>query len=212
MIRWRPDVTDDARRHAPATERNREPILEVLRRVLPPRGLLLEIASGTGEHAVYLAEHLPDLEIQPTDVDEASLASIDAWRAHAGLDNVRPALRLDTRDERWPVDAADAVLCVNMIHISPWASCEGLFRGARRLLPPGGVLVTYGPYRVDGAHTARSNEQFDAMLRVRDPEWGVRDVTDVARLAGDAGLPLETRVQVPANNMMLVFRAQADSK
>ncbi|MFW6023498.1 MAG: DUF938 domain-containing protein [Myxococcota bacterium] len=199
-------MADDARRHAPAAARNREPILAVLRRVLPVEGLVLEVASGTGEHARHFAAALPHLTWQPSDPDEGARASIDAWVGDAGLPNLRPALRLDASGAAWPLDRADAVLCINMIHIAPWQACEGLMRGAGRLLPPGGVLFTYGPYRIDGEHTAPSNERFDASLRGRDPAWGVRDVADVARAAEAHGLQLDERVAMPANNFSLVFR------
>ncbi|MFW6051324.1 MAG: DUF938 domain-containing protein [Myxococcota bacterium] len=200
---------DDVRRHAPATARNREPILGVLRRVLPDGGTVLEVASGTGEHACFFAAALPELEWQPSDPDPAARASIAAWAADAGLANLRHPLALDAATHPWPVGRADAVVCINMIHIAPWSACEGLMRGATRVLPDGGVLVTYGPYRIDGVHTAPSNEAFDASLRSRDPTWGVRDVADVARIADEAGLRLEERIPMPANNFSLVFRKRA---
>ena len=164
------------RQHAPATARNREPILEVCRRVLPPAGTVLEIASGTGEHAVWLAEQLPGLVWQPSDLDEGALGSIAAWIAHTGAANVRPPLRLDVCEGRWPVAEVDAVFNANMIHIAPPEACEGLMRGAGRVIVPRGVLVLYGPFRMGGVHTAPSNAAFDADLRERDPRWGVRDL------------------------------------
>jgi SAM-dependent methyltransferase len=193
-------------RHAPATARNRQPILEVLQRALPPEGHVLEVASGTGEHAVFFASALPSLVWQPSDPDATSLASIAAWVDEAGLPNVRPPVPLDATADRWPVDRADAVVCINMIHIAPWAACQGLMAGAARLLAPGGVLYTYGPYRVKGAHTAPSNEAFDASLRARNPSWGVRDVDDVAAVAKRHGLHLHDTAPMPANNLSLVFR------
>ncbi|MCC6902284.1 MAG: DUF938 domain-containing protein [Polyangiaceae bacterium] len=196
----------DARRFAPATERNREPILEVLRRFLRPEARVLEIAAGSGEHACFFAARLPVAEWQPTDPDADSRASIDAWRAHVRLDQVRPALALDVTAEPWPVTRTDAVVCINMIHISPWAATLGLMRGATRVLEPGGVLFLYGPYRRSGAHTAPSNEAFDASLRARDPSWGVRDLEAVTRAAEDAGLVSEEVVAMPANNFAVVFR------
>lgn len=194
----------DERRHAPATARNREPILGVLRRVLPPAGLVLEIAAGTGEHAACFAAALPAVAWQPTDPDACARASIAAWCA--GLSNVRAPLALDAASDGWPVARADAVVCINMVHIAPWSACEGLMRGAGRVLAPGGVMVLYGPFRVGGAHTAPSNAAFDAQLRAQDPAWGVRDIEAVAALAEAAGLALVERVPMPANNVMVVFR------
>lgn len=194
------------KREAPAAARNRQPILEVLRPRLPARGLVLEVASGTGEHAVHFAAALPGLDFQPSDPDAAARASIDAWRADSGLPNLRPALALDAAAPAWPIEAADAILCCNMIHISPWASAVGLVGGAGRILPPGGLLYLYGPYRREGRHTAPSNEAFDADLKRRNPAWGVRDLEAVAALAAAAGLAGPEVVQMPANNLSVVFR------
>jgi len=196
----------DARLYAPATARNREPILAVLKGHLPERGLVLEVASGTGEHIVHFARAFPDLAFQPSDPDPSHRASIDAWRAASALPNVRPALDLDAAAQTWPIDAADAVLCINMIHIAPWAAAEGLARGAARLLPPGGVVYLYGPYKREGDHTAPSNAAFDAGLRRENPEWGVRDLQAVAALLGAAGFAEPVVEQMPANNLSLVFR------
>lgn len=196
----------DARRFAPATERNREPILAVLARVIGTGARVLEIAAGSGEHACFFAARLPVAEWQPTDPDADSRASIDAWRAHTRLDHVRPALALDVTAEPWPVTRTDAVVCINMIHISPWAATLGLMRGVTRVLEPGGLLFLYGPYRRFGAHTAPSNETFDASLRARDPSWGVRDLEAVTRVAEDAGLVFEELVAMPANNFSVMFR------
>jgi SAM-dependent methyltransferase len=200
------------KRFAPATERNREPILEALLKVLPERGLVLEVASGTGQHAVFfagkLAEARPDLVWQPSDPDPESLASIEAWRQEAELENVRPALKLDATKLDWDVDHADAVVCINMIHIAPWAACAGLMRGAARLLDPGSPLVLYGPFCFDGAFTAPSNAVFDASLRASDPAWGVRDLVDVTALAGSFGLAREAVIDMPANNHVVVFRRE----
>jgi len=190
---------------APATERNREPILGVLRRVLPEHGLVLEIASGTGQHAVAFAGALPAITWQPTDRDPVSLASIAAYRADADLPNLRPPLALDVETWPWPVDHADAIVCINMIHISPWSATVALFAGAARALPPTGVLVTYGPYRFRGQFTAPSNQAFDDSLRARDPRWGVRDVVDLEAEAARAGLLLKETVALPANNHALVW-------
>ncbi|MBL6454909.1 DUF938 domain-containing protein [Belnapia sp. T6] len=192
----------DARRYAPATLRNREPILAVLRRHLPPAGLVLEVASGTGEHAAHFAAALPGLTFQPSDPEPAARTSIAAWGA--GLANLRPPLALDATGEDWP--AADAVLCINMIHIAPWAATLGLMRGAARCLAPGGPLILYGPYRRGGAHTAPGNAAFDADLRARDPEWGVRDLESVAAAAAAQGFGPPVAEEMPANNLTLVFR------
>jgi SAM-dependent methyltransferase len=194
---------EDARRSAPAVQRNREPILQVLRRVLPDRGLVLEVASGTGEHAAFFAAALPHLVWQPSDPASEARASI-AERC-AGLPTVRRPLALDAAADPWPIDAADAIVCINMIHIAPWAACEGLLRGASRTLRPGKVLVLYGPYRVGGAHTAPSNAAFDEGLRAQDPAWGVRDLESVVELAGRHGLAHRETVAMPANNLTVVF-------
>ena len=201
----------DARRHAPAAERNREPILGVLRRVLPARGAVLEIASGTGQHVAHFAAALRDLAFQPSDRTDQDFASIVAWSADADLVNVRPPIVLDVTSDPWPaaVGTPDAIFCANMIHIAPWEACLGLLRGAGAHLAPGGVLVTYGPYKLGGAHTAPTNEAFDLDLRSRDPRWGVRDLDDVARVAAGHGLHLEEHVAMPANNRTVVFRRAA---
>jgi Protein of unknown function (DUF938) len=179
----------------------------VLERVLPARGLVLEVASGTGEHAVAFARALPMLEFQPTDVDPEALESIEAWRAHSGLSNVRRAVALDVHPTPWPLSGApDAVLCINMIHIAPWSACLALLDGAAAALAPGAPLVLYGPYRAGGSHTAPSNAAFDASLRERDPRWGVRDQEAVAAEAATRGLALEEVVEMPANNRTLVLR------
>jgi hypothetical protein len=189
---------------APATARNREPIREVLARVLPASGVVLEIASGTGEHAVHMAGAFPHLAWQPSDPDEVALASIAAWRAEVALPNLRAPVRLDVRDPQWP--AANAIACINMIHISPWEATLALFAGAR-MLAPGELLYTYGPYRFDGV-TAPSNEDFDRSLRSRNPAWGVRDVADLRTAA--AGFTLVEAIAMPANNHSLVFRRTVD--
>lgn len=195
--------------HAPSAERNREPILQVLREVLPPTGTLLEIASGTGQHAVFLASAFPGLTWQPTDVDSEALASIEAWRAEAALPNLRPPLVLDTRAESWPVSAADALLCINMIHIAPWEACQGLMRGAGQVLKPGGSLTLYGPYFVEGRPTAPSNLAFDESLRARNPTWGVRELGAVTAEALRHGLERERVVDMPSNNLTVVFRKRS---
>ena len=190
---------------SPAALRNREPILAVLRQHLPQPGEVLEVASGSGEHAAWFAAALPEVTWRPTDRDDASLASIAAWREQAGVADLLEPLRLDAASEPWPVEQADAVVCINMIHIAPWAAAEGLMRGAARVLPSGGVLFLYGPFRVGGEHTAPSNAAFDDSLRARDPAWGVRDLDEVAALAQANGLSLRTRVAMPANNLSVVF-------
>ena len=201
------DQTDvsDARLFAAATQRNKQPILDVLSRVLPAQGLVLEIARGSGEHAVYVARHLPSVLWQPSDPDPTHRRSIDAHAAAAACPNVRPALDLDVTAATWPISAADAVVCINMVHIAPWAASEGLFAGAGRLLPAAGVLYLYGPYKRDGRHTAPSNDAFDGWLRQQDSAWGVRNLEDVAALGTQAGFNLADVVAMPANNLSLVF-------
>ncbi len=192
---------------APAALRNRDPILAVLRHSLPERGLVLEIAAGTGEHAVHCAAALPGLDWQPADQDEAALASITAWRSGAALPNLRAPVQLDAaHPESWPIERADAIVNINMIHISPWAATQGLMAGAGRLLPPGGVLYLYGPYIEPGVETAPSNRAFDESLRARNPAWGLRRLDEVADLAAQHGLGLDQRIAMPANNLSLVFR------
>jgi SAM-dependent methyltransferase len=195
------------KRSAPATERNREPIASVLEKILPERGTVLEVASGTGEHAVFLARHFPALRWQPTDPDPQALESIRAWSDEAGLANLLEPLRLDASAEAWPVGSADAILCVNMVHISPWAATEGLLRGAGRMLAGGAPLILYGPYRRSGITTAASNEAFDQSLRARNPEWGLRDLDSVEAEAARHGLRLERVFEMPANNLTILFRA-----
>ncbi len=190
----------------PSAQRNCAPIGDVLASQLPPAGQVLEVASGSGEHAIAFARRFPRLTWQPTDQDPRALESILAWQQDAELANLLPPLRLDVL-EPWPVQGGvDAVLCVNMIHISPWDCTRGLLRGAARLLPPGGLLYLYGPFNVDGRFTAPSNEQFDASLRARDPAWGLRDVSQVAAEAELRGLALGETVQMPANNLSLILR------
>lgn len=189
---------------APAAVRNREPIREVLARHLPPTGRVLTIAEGTGEHVVYLARSFPALTWLPTDRDVAALASITAWRAEAALDNILPAAQLDVTAAAWPVEHADAITCINMVHIAPWEAAVGLFSGAAQRLSRDALLYLYGPFRFDGAFTSPSNEAFDASLRARDARWGVRDVRDVERAA--TSFALRDIIAMPANNHSLVFR------
>jgi SAM-dependent methyltransferase len=199
----------DPRQRRPHVARNRDPILEVLRRILPPKGLVLEVASGSGEHAAYFASKLPALTWQPTDPDPEAIASTAAHRAADGAPNLLPPLRLDVTSEQWPVARADAVICCNMIHIAPWAVCEGLVAGAARTLPSGGLLYLYGPYKIGGKHTAPSNSDFDLDLRARNPAWGIRDLGDVTALAERHGFKLAETVPMPANNLSVIFRRVA---
>jgi SAM-dependent methyltransferase len=194
------------KRSAPATERNRDPIASVLEEVLPERGTVVEVASGTGEHAAFFARRFPALRWQPTDPDLEALESIRAWSDEASLANLLEPLRLDASAEAWPVSSADALLCVNMVHISPWAATEGLMRGAGRVLPGGAPLVLYGPYRRAGVATAASNEAFDSSLKARNPEWGLRELDAVEAEAERHGLRLERVFEMPANNLTIVFR------
>ncbi len=195
---------EGVRRHAPATLRNRAAIATMLGELLPSAGAVLEVASGSGEHCAYFAEHFPKLEWHPSDPDPDALASIAAWCE--GLANVRPPLALDAAAATWPVAHADAILCINMAHISPWAATLGLMAGAGRLLPPGGPLILYGPYREAGVPTAPSNEEFDQSLRARNAEWGLRVLDDVIAAAAAQGLAFERRVAMPANNLIVAFR------
>lgn len=192
--------------HSAACGRNRDPILAVLLEAFPREGLALEIAAGTGMHAVHFAPRFPRLAWQPTDADDEALASIEAWRAEAIAPNLLPPLRLDVTAPEWPVERADAVFNANMIHISPWPCTRGLLAGAARVLRDGGPLVMYGPYQIAGAHTAPSNEAFDASLRARDPRWGVRDLDEVRAIAEEVGLDYERRVAMPANNLCVIYR------
>jgi len=196
----------DPRRSAPHVARNAAPIAAVLRDVLPERGLVLEVASGTGEHALHFARAFPGLRWQPTDPDPAARRSIEAWCGEAGLANLLPPLALDVRAAEWPVAAADAILAINMVHISPWSATEGLMRGAGRLLGSGAPLYLYGAYRQAGIATAPSNEAFDSWLRAQDPEWGVRELDEVAAAGEAHGLALDKIVPMPANNLSVIFR------
>lgn len=206
---WTPggaEAAPDARRHAPATLRNRDAIIAVLAEELPVDGTVLEVASGSGEHAVHFATALPALRWQPSDSDADAIASIDAWVAATGAANVSPALRIDAVASDWPLEEADAVFCANMVHIAPWEAAMGLFAGAGRLLPPGAPLILYGPFIEDGVPTAESNLAFDLSLKSRDPWWGLRTVAALDGLADAAGLARTRRVAMPANNLMLIWR------
>ena len=196
----------EVKRHAPATERNRDVIAQTLARVLPAEGLVLEVASGTGEHAVHFAKMFPALTWQPSDPDPIALASINAWRADSNVPNMRPAMLLDASAE-WPMAQADAVVCINMTHISPWAATVGLLRNAARLLPQSAVLFIYGPYNQRDVPLADSNAAFDASLRQQNALWGLRYVEDIAAEAHVSGLHLDSVIDMPANNLSLIFRA-----
>ena len=195
----------DSRHHSPAAERNQGPILDVLQRLLPARGVALEIASGTGQHAAYFSAALAGWRWQPTDAEARSLASIAAWCA--GVGNVVAPILLDVLAAHWAgvPEQVDAIFCANLLHISPWATCAALMQGAARHLAPQGLLLLYGPYLVDGEPVAAGNLAFDADLRARDPAWGLRRLADVLAQAEAAGLRLRERVPMPANNLLLVL-------
>lgn len=204
---WMPsDGGRDDKRHAPATLRNRDAIAAVLTEWLPASGTVLEVASGSGEHVVHFAAAFPVLDWQPSDPDPAGRISVAAWCAEAALANIAPPLALDAAAADWPLDRADAILCINMIHISPWAATLGLLAGAARLLAPGAPLILYGPYIETDVPTTDSNLAFDASLRARDPAWGLRQLDDVKAAAAAAGLHFAERLAMPANNLMLLFR------
>lgn len=198
--------TGDARRSAPHVARNAEPILDILRPILPETGVVLEIASGSGEHALHFARALPNLVFQPSDPDPVALASIEAWRSSEGPDNLLSPVKLDAATGPWPAGKVDAILCINMAHISPWAATIGLMHGAGLLLPPGAPLYLYGAWRRAGVETAPSNAAFDESLKARNPDWGLRDVADAEAVARRHGLSLETVIEMPANNLSLIFR------
>ncbi len=201
------DLPPPGARTSPSTARNRGPILSVLQPRLPETGLVLEIAAGTGEHAINNAAAMPGLQWQPTDPNLEALASIAAWRDHADLPNLLPPLRLDAAEpDIWPVKRADAIVNINMIHISPWTATQGLMKGANQLLPTGGLLLLYGPYLEPDVETAPSNLAFDQSLKDRNPAWGIRHLDDVTALAARHGLDLAERVAMPANNLVLVLR------
>jgi SAM-dependent methyltransferase len=197
---------NQAARTAPAVARNREPLLRVLRDTLPPSAVVLEIASGTGEHAVWFSHALPAVTWQPTDQDPEALQSISAWRDMTGLSNVLPPLPLDAAADVWPVGRADAVVAINMVHIAPWSATQGLIAGAARVLSAGGVLFLYGPFREGGVHTGAGNAAFDADLRAQNPSWGIRDLDDITALARRHGFEPPEHIAMPANNLSVVFR------
>jgi cyclopropane fatty-acyl-phospholipid synthase-like methyltransferase len=210
----RPRLTDSSNGSPPlplsaAAERNKQPIADVLAHVLPRAGLVLEIASGTGQHAEHFARELPGLTWQPSDSDPEMVAALAARVASAALPNLRPPLALDVHDALPPLEPVAAVVCINMIHIAPWSACEALLTHASALLEPGAPLVLYGPFMRDGVHTAPSNAAFDASLRARNPAWGVRDLTDVDGLARLCGFVLQLTIAMPANNLTVVWRKAA---
>jgi SAM-dependent methyltransferase len=201
--------TDDGRLATAPAARNKQPILHVLQTVLPERGTVLEIASGTGQHVTHFAKALPGLQWQPSDPDRDMHGSIAAWTAYEGLTNVLPPVAFEVGDERWPLDRADAIICINMIHISPWQATLDLMRGAGRIIPPGGIVFLYGPYRRSDEHTAPSNRAFDEQLRATNPQWGIRDMEAVVDVASRQGFAEEDVVPMPANNFSLVLRKRA---
>jgi hypothetical protein len=212
----------NARQYAPATQRNRTAILTVLQEVLPPTGLVLEIAAGTGEHAVFLAPQLAPRQWLPTDTHPVALSSIAAWRQELPSPNLHAPLPLNAGEPVWSIEQPalqvelthrgvdlsqlNAIVNINMIHISPWAVCQGLIQGAARQLPQGGILYLYGPFKRNGAHTSISNEDFDQSLRAQNPEWGVRDLEAVIELAAAQGLPLVEIIPMPANNLSVIWQ------
>jgi Protein of unknown function (DUF938) len=195
----------EAKRVAPAAARNRDAILNVLQDILPAQGSVLEIASGSGEHIIHFAQAMPHLHWQPSDPEPVALASIAAWSAEASLPNIAPPLMLDVCVADWPIARADAILCINMIHIAPWAATLGLMAGAGRLLAPGSPLYLYGPFREQNVPLVQSNADFNASLKARDPQWGLRWVHEVIEVANRHGLVLQKRIAMPANNLSLIF-------
>jgi hypothetical protein len=197
---------NDRRQYAPATLRNRDFIVGVLRDVLPTKGVILEIASGSGEHVVHFARNFPSLVFQPSDREPDALQSVAAWLKAMGVTNVRAPMVLDVSQSPWPIASADGIICINMVHISPWESALGLVRGAAAILPPTAPLYLYGPYKREGFATASSNQAFDRSLRDRDPTWGLRDLEAVAAAAQSVGFSIPTIIEMPANNLSVVFR------
>jgi SAM-dependent methyltransferase len=200
------EVLADGRLVSPSAERNKGPIAEILMRVLPAEGEVLEVSSGTGQHVLHFAQALPHIRWRPTARDPDSLKSIASWLGQPAPPNINAPLRLDVHDAIWPAHDVAAVVCINMIHIAPPSAAEALMRGAGDVLAPGGILFLYGPYRRQGRHTAPSNEAFDDWLKARNPEWGVRNLEDVVHLASTVGLELEQTEDMPANNLAVIFR------
>lgn len=197
------------KRHAPAAARNAQPIAAVLAQELPPSGLVLEVASGTGQHAVHFARRFPRLQWQPSDAKDEALASIAAWREDAGPANLLRPIRLDASAPVWPMSHADAILCINMVHISPWSATQGMFIGAAKILPPDAPLILYGPFIEPEVAIAPSNVAFDADLKARNHEWGLRNSSEVDDLANGTGFARSCRYPMPANNIMLVYRRRS---
>ncbi len=211
------NTPEDARKYAPATQRNRQPILEVLLEVLPKSGTILEIASGTGEHAIFFAPHLSPRRWLPSDPNPELRASIATWAEHFPSENLEPPIELDASSPTWPVETTllakspiTAIANINMIHISPWSACLGLMAGAGRILPSGGILYLYGPFKQGGEHTAPSNAAFDESLIAQNPEWGVRDLEEVVAVANTQNLRLKQTYQMPANNLSVIFERDAN--
>jgi hypothetical protein len=196
----------DDRQYAPATLRNRDFILDVLRDVLPKTGVILEIASGSGEHVVHFARNLPSLVFQPSDPDQDALLSVAGWANATGVTNVRAPIALDASNPVWPIASADGILCINMIHISPWDATLGLIKGAAAILPSRSPLYLYGPYKREGFETVPSNQAFDRSLRDRNPTWGLRDLKAVTATAQTLGFSGPVITEMPANNLSVVFR------
>jgi len=208
MLKATGQQLDDGRWFTGSVERNRTPILAELKRVLPEAGVVLEIASGTGQHVIHFASALPRMTWQPSDADATFRRSVEAWIVREAPANVRMPVDLDVLRLPWPVTQADAVLCINMTHVSPWAATQALLDGTKSILPTGGVLFLYGPYRRFGRHTAPSNAAFDEQLRASNPEWGLRDLEAVVELAGAAGFRLGEVIDMPANNLSVVFQRE----
>ncbi|MDA7947921.1 MAG: class I SAM-dependent methyltransferase [Hyphomicrobiaceae bacterium] len=205
----RPDTQHDHKQHAPAAARNAASILDVLTGCLPKTGAVLEIASGTGQHAAAFAQALPHIAWQPSDRSENARASIRAWREEAGAENLEAPVNLDVMDREWPKGISrrfDAIVAINLIHVAPWAALKGLLKGSGQLLAPGGFVYLYGPFKQGGEHTAPSNARFDLSLRAQDPEWGVRDIDNVEKVGAEFGLQLERVIEMPANNFSLILR------
>ena len=208
----KPGGAGDPRIFAPATQRNRARILDLLARALPRDGFVLEIASGSGEHGAWFVPHLPAVTWQPSDPDPECRRSIAARVAELACPRLLPPLDLDVTAPVWPIERADVVVCINMVHIAPWAAAVALIAGAARILPTGGILYLYGPYKRGGRHTAASNADFDAALRGRNPDWGLRNVEAVTKRAESAGLEALEVIEMPANNLSLLFRRGAESR
>ena len=200
-----------SKRYAPATERNRDPILDVLQTYLPEQGTVLEVSAGTGQHAAFFAPRLASRYWLPTDVDEASLSSIQAWRETSQAPNLLAPQCLDVLDTRWLVEDTElpepvsAMVNINMVHIAPWPCCEGLFDGAQRILPPQAVVLMYGPFKQAGEHTSPSNAAFDQQLKAQDARWGVRDLEAVVEVAKTRGFHCQAVIPMPANNLMVSY-------